>query len=801
MQGINRGNPIDLFIENQFREEDAPVFYIVPQEQLDEPSQRVKFRIRNNGNTAYNLAPINRPNAQSFHFALVFRPGTLRYQNASEIKTKFEAATGTALYVSDVTVRPADQAEILYFSPKANLNFQAGGEISFLVNNLSAEAGTGSRSTQVQLIYNFPVAGGAFFSGVRNKHVDIINHDGRTYAPILIGMLGLDELLSTHTTTGSANNPAAIANTCTLYFIVSKYGQSLKFTPNTELEIRFPYYETNYDPYWMPTFVLGSKDEVNGITIKKTGSSLSPNVNHLKQNGDPVLLTQINDRNQNHWGYKCFKLGLGREDQIGYCRIDFENFRVSGGNESSKIFIIFRNLPGYWDTELELEINKTNLIMKDSKTGIRTNDPQQELDLRGNMLIHGQLLLGKPENVTEAKIKFDAEYQQNNKDDSAIIFAPYQDYKDHAWIRFHSRSGSAHNLEIQVDVNGQDHLALQPRGGEVGIGTDNPDSTLQVEGGATTRGATAPPANVLKVTGKNSQNVSQTAIVVKNATGNVGIGTDNPEKKLHAKGDIKLESARGTILESSRPDSDFDFVQADTSTIRTLSVHGGLKGGNVFEVWGKRNKQGTTTGETELVGGLCVQNATGNVGVGELNPDQKLVVNGRIKDQTGFVMPVGSIIAYGGTTIPPGWLECNGQAIPATATDLKTALAPQTTVPDLRSRFIVGAGPTGTARDNRKDERGELLSGYNLHATGGEQKHALIIEEMPPHNHRFTAYHANFDHEGKSTESQLKDEKDGSFDYWTDWAGGEKKIGTTDNKVRPHNNIPPYYALRYIIKW
>ena len=36
---------------------------------------------------------------------------------------------------------------------------------------------------------------------------------------------------------------------------------------------------------------------------------------------------------------------------------------------------------------------------------------------------------------------------------------------------------------------------------------------------------------------------------------------------------------------------------------------------------------------------------------------------GRLQDATGFVMPVGTIIAFGGETVPKGWIKCDGSII------------------------------------------------------------------------------------------------------------------------------------------
>ena len=67
----------------------------------------------------------------------------------------------------------------------------------------------------------------------------------------------------------------------------------------------------------------------------------------------------------------------------------------------------------------------------------------------------------------------------------------------------------------------------------------------------------------------------------------------------------------------------------------------------------------------------------GNVGIGTDKPDAALEVKGRIKDESGFVMPKGGIIMWSGnvTDIPNAWALCDGQ----------------NGTPDLRGRLFVGA--------------------------------------------------------------------------------------------------------------
>ena len=140
-----------------------------------------------------------------------------------------------------------------------------------------------------------------------------------------------------------------------------------------------------------------------------------------------------------------------------------------------------------------------------------------------------------------------------------------------------------------------------------------------------------------------------------------------------------------------------------------------------------------------------------------------------------FPVPVGGIIAYAGSDVPNGWLLCNGQAITSTNYPNLHALIGDN-VPDLRSRFIVGAG-TGAG-----------LTAYNIKDTGGEEKHPLTIDELPSHSHTL----------GMAGGFRVR------------WQGDDKNVMTPESLLTntssvgsnlPHENRPPYYALSYIIKY
>lgn len=119
----------------------------------------------------------------------------------------------------------------------------------------------------------------------------------------------------------------------------------------------------------------------------------------------------------------------------------------------------------------------------------------------------------------------------------------------------------------------------------------------------------------------------------------------------------------------------------------------------------------------------------------------------------------GMILMWSGATneIPSGWALCDGQVHDGTLT------------PDLRDRFIVGAGGT-----------------YDVNETGGEALHTLTIAEMPSHSHP-----------GLATEKRVGDADAHDYDMFKCQPAGASGAAGGD---QPHENRPPYYALAYVMK-
>ena len=128
-----------------------------------------------------------------------------------------------------------------------------------------------------------------------------------------------------------------------------------------------------------------------------------------------------------------------------------------------------------------------------------------------------------------------------------------------------------------------------------------------------------------------------------------------------------------------------------------------------------------------------------------------------IYNNSSVGVPSGSILLWRGSvpTIPYGWALCDGN----------------NGTPDLRDRFIVGAGGT-----------------YSPGNTGGENSVILTVDQLAAHNHKLPRSAS-----ASSIISIQQSSQNGTFDQDLNY------VSTVGNN-QPHENRPPYYSLAYIMK-
>ena len=129
------------------------------------------------------------------------------------------------------------------------------------------------------------------------------------------------------------------------------------------------------------------------------------------------------------------------------------------------------------------------------------------------------------------------------------------------------------------------------------------------------------------------------------------------------------------------------------------------------------------------------------------------------------VVPIGGVIMWWGdiASIPSGWALCDG----ANGT------------PDLRNRFVVGAS---------SDSAGNIYPNLQPGSTGGEAEVTLTVGQLPAHSHTWTR-------QDSSTNAGYRPWPANNNDV----VGTTALTGETGDDL-PHNNLPPYYTLAFIVR-
>lgn len=261
-----------------------------------------------------------------------------------------------------------------------------------------------------------------------------------------------------------------------------------------------------------------------------------------------------------------------------------------------------------------------------------------------------------------------------------------------------------------------------------------------------------------------------------NLSGNVGIGRTDPQRKLHLNG----SGSAALALSSASTPLSIEFHPTTYSAGNAPFTIGFTQASSKFYI------NQNTSNEQVIV---------------NVNNGGKMNVQGGIIQQNGTALvPSGLIIMWSGTTVPTGWVLCDGSSF--TREDNGQSMS----TPNLKGQFIVAQ----KASDSDFSFVGK---------TGGEETVTLTVAQIPLHSHNnvqgLTESGGNHNHilktygvDGFSSSSD-QDRSDECIyrinstqfnDRTTATSGSHSHETNNQGGGEAHENRPPYYVLAFIMK-
>ncbi len=237
-------------------------------------------------------------------------------------------------------------------------------------------------------------------------------------------------------------------------------------------------------------------------------------------------------------------------------------------------------------------------------------------------------------------------------------------------------------------------------------------------------------------------------------------------------------------------------------------IAGFLVGCNVVEV-DDRPRSTTLTSTSRLVstndcpnGGVLLDYGLDTNGDGVLAENETIdtlpICHGRDGEKgpggADATAPVGAVVAFAGPQPPDGWLLCDGSEVSRdTYADLFSTIGvaygvgdsvSTFTLPDLRGRFPFGKADMGGSPVEH------LLqdTAHELGVEGGEETVKLTENELPNHTH------------GLRLQERKAAVGPGAYTAPLGNGSGDELESAAQGSGEPHNNMPPFLTLNYIIR-
>jgi hypothetical protein len=473
----------------------------------DEPTEehQLILEVRNKSGKPVTLYPIvNLTDPENSHFELCFRKGTLSQKTLRFIKRLGTDQSPSILSDRDeknwdISLTRTETEISLFFRyiGGAPLILEAEDDESsddprkpliIVLQNFSADAGGGARGTRVKFVpHKLGGKAAKTRQAYREHYLSIINHLGNKYIPLHVGFVGSNHILNDGVRHEDSQLKIRIQNIVkprkrrvARSVITLQAPSQTKGFPGSLISLVVDLQQEGEQKPWALAKSHEFRPDIKTSIVQRNVLVSGLNLRFLDEDqgmGQSRVLSFVPEQN----------IDLEQGD---YIDIDLSGFQTSLPAGTAYLYVHYHNIPGYQDGYFALTIQKTpllfsshsnmlggkltaagdndtlvglkidpifdnsdkkdvkhyGLLVTDGNVGIGTDVPEAELQILGvnQDANNGTLILG-PTGATNLRLGYDQEY---------------------SWIQSH----------------GAKPLAINPIGNNVGVGTNTPQTQLDVVG-------------------------------------------------------------------------------------------------------------------------------------------------------------------------------------------------------------------------------------------------------------------------------------------------------------------------------
>ncbi len=424
-----------------------------------------------------------KPGQDHYHFQLKFKPQTFYGEQDKSSLQAIDLPAGWQ--ASPLTLNPyTGQASLfLLYTGDKELTLEMNEQLTFPLQYDTADGSGGARGTQVELLYQqlaFPDE--TVLAGSNIISTEIINQRGKQQIPLQVAIVGPNKVLNNANADVASHQSSStirirIANN--LAPDVLKPGRNhIRFQTNQLNTTRNTQFTLLFDDPIGKVWDLALKNELKAIQARylfqKKGQPANDVWIALKDESGAQAMSPV-------FSFNAPVPDMGPGD---YFEIELNNIRTHSESGLSNLYLKYEDVPGYWDGQFALQIEKSPLIYKGGKVGIGTSDPIYDLEVHGSVQMGG---FNQQEGSQWPQVTWLRDPHNLSKWDEGLMKAdknitPFRrggfGIHMHESREFGFLSTNWNPLFSIAGGTGDTYVK-----GKVGIGTNDPKQTLEVNGG------------------------------------------------------------------------------------------------------------------------------------------------------------------------------------------------------------------------------------------------------------------------------------------------------------------------------